>query len=248
MLYNITFHEHRRRKTVNRGNKLLDYVKLLDSSIHVGGFTHSFGMDVHIAEGSIRNADDLESFMRCQLHPSIVRLEGMAIKGIYSATDHNDTWRTALIDKLVHVQRTPSDQREQAAAMGKRLIKLARALHPWIEFSQLEHTLAKYESVGCLSTVHAWINHYLDIPVEEAVMGYLHSAMNACITEASKVLPMHNDTTQELLVRLAADLEHEWNTVSASAADGPAQPTSMSMKSLFPSFHMLGAGLHAYRA
>lgn len=107
MLFNITFNERRRRKIVNRGNKLLDYVKLLDSSIQVGGFTHSFGMDAHIAEGTIRSAEDLESFMRCQLHPSIVRLEGMAIKGIYTAADHNDAWRTALIDKLVHVQRTP---------------------------------------------------------------------------------------------------------------------------------------------
>lgn len=233
---------------VNRGNKLLDYVKLLDSSIQVGGFTHSFGMDIHIREGTIRNAEDLESFMRCQLHPSIVRLEGMAIKGIYTAADHKDTWRIALIDKLVHVQRTPGDLREQAAAMGKRLIRLARALHPWIEFSQLEQIFAKYDSVGCLSTVHAWINHHLDIPVEEAVLGYLHSAMNACITEASKVIPLNNDTTKDLMVRLATDLENEWKTISASAADGLAQPTSMSMKSFFPSFHMLGAGLHAYRA
>ncbi|OAX50443.1 Urease accessory protein UreF [Paenibacillus sp. AD87] len=248
MLFNITFNERRRRKIVNRGNKLLDYVKLLDSSIQVGGFTHSFGMDAHIAEGTIRSVEDLESFMRCQLHPSIVRLEGMAIKGIYTAADHKDAWRTALIDKLVHVQRTPVNLREHASIMGKRLIKLARALHPWIDFSHLEQTLAKYESVGCLPTVHAWINHHLEIPVEEAVLGYLHSAMSACITEASKVIPLHTDTIQDLLVRLAADLEHEWHTVSASAADGPVQPTSMSMKTLFPSFHMLGAGLHAYRA
>lgn len=173
---------------VNRGNKLLDYVKLLDSSIQVGGFTHFFGMDTHIQDGNIRNAADLESFMRCQMHPSITRLEGMAIKGIYSAADQNDTWRLALIDKLVHVQRTPANQREQASSMGKRLIKLAHALHPWIDFSPLEDTLAKYESVGCLSTVHAWVNHHLGIPVEDAVQGYLHSAMSACITEAARTL------------------------------------------------------------
>ena len=124
-------------------------------------------------------------------------------EGIYTAADHKDTWRIALIDKLVHVQRTPGDLREQAAAMGKRLIRLAHALHPWIEFSQLEQIFAKYDSVGCLSTVHAWINHHLDIPVEEAVLGYLHSAMNACITEASKVIPLNNDTTKDLMVRLA---------------------------------------------
>lgn len=233
---------------MNRGNKLLDYVKLLDSSIQVGGFTHSFGMDALITEGSIRDVTDLESFMRCQLHPSLVRLEGMAIKGIYSAADQKDTWRTALIDKLVHVQRTPPDLREHSSAMGKRLIKLAQALHPWIDFRKLEHTLSTYNSVGCLSTVHAWINHHLDIPVEEAVLGYLHSASNACIIEASKAIPLDRQNIQELLVHLTADLEHEWNTVSASAADEPTQATATSMKSLFPSFHMLGAGLHAFKA
>ncbi|MDT0121459.1 urease accessory UreF family protein [Paenibacillus sp. RRE4] len=233
---------------MNRGNKLLDYAKLLDPSVQVGGFTHFFGMDTHIKEGTIRTAEELESFMRCQLHPSLVRLEGMAIKGIYSATDHKDTWRIALIDKLVHVQRTPPELREQATIIGKRLIKLSRALHPWIDLSPLEQIFVKYNSVGCLPTVHAWINHHLDIPVEEAVLGYLHSAMNACVSEACKVIPLNENATRELLARLTADLENEWATVSASSPDAPLHPTSMSMKSLFPSFHMLGAGLHAYRA
>lgn len=233
---------------MNRGNKLLDYAKLLDPSVQVGGFSHLFGMNTHIKEGSIRTAEDIESFMLCQLHPSLVRLEGMAIKGIYTATDHKDTWRVALIDKLVHVQRTPAELREQASAIGKRLIKLSRALHPWIDFSPLEQIFAKYNSVGCLPTVHAWINHHLDIPVEEAVLGYLHSAMYACISEASKVIPLTEEVTKELLGRLTTDLEKEWKTVSTSSPDGHMPPASLSMKSLFPSFLMLGAGLHAYRA
>lgn len=233
---------------VNRGNKLLDYVKLLDSSIQVGGFTHFFGMDTHIQDGNIRNAADLESFMRCQMHPSITRLEGMAIKGIYSAADQNDAWRLALIDKLVHVQRTPANQREQASSMGKRLIKLAHALHPWIDFSPLEDTLAKYESVGCLSTVHAWVNHHLGIPVEDAVQGYLHSAMSACITEAARTLALDSEASQQLSVRLTADLDQEWALVSVSSTDGLSPSVPTSIKSLFPSFHMLGAGLHAFRA
>ncbi|GGH56033.1 urease accessory protein UreF [Paenibacillus silvae] len=233
---------------MNRGNKLLDYVKLLDPSVQVGGFSHFFGMDTHIKEGTIRTVEDLESFMRCQLHPSLVRLEGMAIKGIYTAIDHKDTWRIALIDKLVHVQRTPAELREKAATIGKRLIKLSHALHPWIEFKPLEQIFTKYSSVGCLPTVHAWINHHLDIPVEEAVLGYLHSAMYACISEASKAIPLSENVTKELLGRLTTDLEHEWKTVSASSPDGHMHPASLSMKTLFPSFHMLGAGLHAYRA
>ena len=233
---------------MNRGNKLLDYAKLLDPSVQVGGFTHFFGIDAQIKEGTIRTAEDLESFMRCQLHPSLVRLEGMAIKGIYAATDQKDTWRIALIDKLVHIQRTPPELRGQATTIGKRLIKLSRALHPWIDFSPLEQIFAKYNSAGCLSTVHAWINHHLDIPVEEAVLGYLHSAMNACVSEACKVILPSETATRDLLARLTADLENEWTTVSTSSSESHMHPNSMSMKSLFPSFHMLGAGLHAYRA
>ncbi|MBR2567056.1 MAG: urease accessory protein UreF [Paenibacillus sp.] len=233
---------------MNRGNKLLDYVKLLDPSIQLGGFTHYFGIHTHMNEGTIRTGEDLESFMRCQLHPTLVRLEGMAIKGIYNAIDHQDTWRIALVDKLVHVQRTPSELREQAKTTGKRLIKLSRALHPWIDFSPLEEIFEKYHSVGCLPTVHAWINHHLDIPVEETVLGYLHSAMNACVSEACKVIPLSENFTQELLARLAADLENEWITINTNSTDTHKYPPPMSMKSLFPSFHMLGAGLHAYRA
>ena len=116
-----------------------------------------------------------------------------------------------------------------------------------MDFSPLEQIFVKYNSVGCLPTVHAWINHHLDIPVEEAVLGYLHSAMNAC-NRSLQSHPLSENANRELLARLTADLENEWTTVSASSPDAQLQPTSMSMKSLFPSFHMLGAGLHAYRA
>lgn len=89
------------------GTKLLRYVQLLDSALPIGGFSHSFGLEAYTHDGTIRTITELEQFIRSQLHSSLIRIDGLAIKGVYQAMEEQDSALLALYDKRVHAQRTP---------------------------------------------------------------------------------------------------------------------------------------------
>ena len=184
---------------------------MLDSSLRIGGLSHSLGLEYCLQQGSIKNVDDLEFFMRSQLYPGIAHLEGTAMMSLYDALQSNDYWRVALIDKLVRVHRTPPEQVNQAKTIGKRLLKLAHAIHPWMTFKKLERLLSQYSTWGCLCTIHTWINYELNLTMEEAFKSYLHSAITCCTSSAAKYLHVDARLFDNLVQTLVQEIEQEWH-------------------------------------
>lgn len=231
---------------MNRGNKLLDYVKLLDSSLQVGGFSHSFGLKSKIERGMVCTTQDLDTFMRHELYPNLIRIEGLAIKGTYSAAAKQDYRRIALIDKTLHVQHSPAEQRNSPRATGKRLIKLSKALHPWMDFSPLETAAEQYGAVISLPVVHAWINYEIGVPLLNAVSSYLHAAKNVCFLHARQLLSLKPNELEQLYRTLGEHLDQEWNKIDLSDTS-VFHPSRFTIQPFLPNFPFPEEGTKAFR-
>lgn len=117
---------------MNSGTKLLRYVQLLDSALPIGGFSHSFGLEAYTHDGTVQNTAQLEQFIRSQLHSSLVRLDGLAIKGVYQAIKQQDAALLALYDKRVHAQRSPRELRKAATKWESDCSSWpAHSIHGW---------------------------------------------------------------------------------------------------------------------
>lgn len=195
---------------MSKNSRLLHYAYVLDPSLPIGSFPFVSELRQHITEGSITALEDVEAYMKCHMHSLMVSMDGMAIKGIYAASKQYDGWRIALIDKMLHAQRTPRDQLSSARISGQRLLKLGKALYPWIDFRDLQKILQRYRAVGTLPTVHAWINFQLGADMEQAVITYLNAAVNACVEEAAKQLNETQISKKQALQRIMKDMEQEW--------------------------------------
>jgi urease accessory protein len=191
---------------MSKSSRLLHYAYILDPSLPVGCFPFVSELKQHIAEGSITALEDVEAYMKCYMHSQLVSTDGMAIKNIYAASRQYDGWRIALIDKMLQAQRTCPEQLSSARISGQRLLKLGKALYPWIDFKYLEKVLQRYNAVGTLPTMHAWINFQLGVEIEQAVSGYLSAAVNACIEEAAKQLNETNTSKNQMLQRIMKDM------------------------------------------
>lgn len=233
---------------MNRGNKLLDYVKLLDSSLQVGGFSHSFGLKSKIETGMIHTSQDLETFMRHELYPNLIRIEGMVIKGTYTAAANQDYQRIALIDKTLHGQHSPAaEQPNSSRTTGKRLIKLSKALHPWMDFSPLEKAAEQYGAVISLPVVHAWINYEIGVPLINAVSSYLHAAKNVCFLHARQLLFIKPNELEQLHKTLGEHLDQEWNKLDLSDTS-VFLPSRFTIQPFLPNFPFPEEGTKAFRA
>lgn len=204
---------------MDKGRKLLDYVQMLDSSLYVGGFRHSSGFEAEISKGNTHNRDELDLFLRCQLENVLLHTEIRALKEVYHATESNDLQRIALIDKSVQDRNPNPIDKHTAQKNGKRLLKLARALYPWMDFDELEEALQKHEAVGCLITVHAWINQKLGTDCDQAIQGYIFSAVSSCIHSASVVMNISSEDEKRWIQTSLDLLAPEWHSVTMHSKD-----------------------------
>ncbi|AET59655.1 hypothetical protein HPL003_14520 [Paenibacillus terrae HPL-003] len=207
---------------MHKGNRLLNYALLLDPSLPVGGFTRSYGLEELFRNGRLTCLQDLEHYARTDLHPQFTSLDGMAIKSLYIAIQQNDGWRIALIDKMLHAQRSSLQHVKESRLSGQRLLKLAKALYPWLEFDQLEATLIQYNAIGTLATVHSWINVSLGNDVEQTIHGYLAAAVSFCVEDASKLLNPPYEEKNPVIQRMTNELLAAWKQFNAPESEPTA--------------------------
>lgn len=192
--------------------RLLYYVQMLDSALPIGGFSHSFGLETYVQNGKVSNLEELEEYVFSQIHNNWVRLEGLAIKGMYTAMANDDMWSLSLYDKIIHVQRTPLESRQGLHKMGKRLLRLAKSLYPFISFDELERSINEY-GVGTLPTIHAWVAYHLELPVDDAVRGYLYSSAVMVTNSALRLMSVGQTDGQMIIRRAIPVIEEEWKKV-----------------------------------
>ncbi len=201
------------------GSSLLSYVQLLDSALPIGGFSHSFGLETFIQHNKVRNIQELELYIVSQIHANLVRLEGLAVKGVYLAMAEEDLWRVCLFDKIVHVGRTPRESREGLQKMGKRLIKLGHTLYPEAELLKLEQGLSLHGAYGTLPIVHAWISYKLGVPQDEAVKGYLYTSLTTMVNSALRLMSLGQTEGQLLIRRMLTCIDQQWTLVRELPAE-----------------------------
>ncbi len=201
------------------GSSLLSYVQLLDSALPIGGFSHSFGLETFVQQNKVTNIQELEQYIIGQIHASLVRLEGLAVKGVYLAMAEEDLWRVCLFDKIVHVGRTPRESREGLQKMGKRLIKLGHSLYPEVELSKLEQGITVHGGYGTLPIIHAWISYKLGVPQDEAVKGYLYTSLTTIVNSALRLMSLGQTDGQLLIRRMLTLIDQQWDLVRGLPAE-----------------------------
>lgn len=191
----------------------LRYNQLLDSALPIGGFSHSFGLETYVEDHQIVTGADLERYIYSQLHSGWVRLEGLAIKGIYEAIDQGDIAQMARLDQMIHVQRVARESREGVQKMGKRLLKLSRSLYPEISFHSIEKMINEHDAPCTFPTVFAWLAKELGIARDDIVHGYLYISVMSAANSALRLMHIGQTEIQVIITRALARVYSEWEVV-----------------------------------
>ncbi len=188
----------------------LAHIQLLDSALPTGAFSHSFGLETLVQSGRVQNADHLREYAQTMLFNAWASGDAMAVKAGYEwapAENWGDLWR---LDKAMHLSRTARESREGAHKIGKRLLTLARTIHPDLNWQPLTAAIEATYCPGTFPLVYGYTCRELGVPLDTAAEGFLYANLSTTLTNAVRAMRLGGTQAQTILASMLPLIPQAW--------------------------------------
>lgn len=192
---------------------LLRLLQLASSTLPVGAYSYSEGLEYLVQAGQLSSAEGLEHWLQQELRYGAIRLEAaIMVRGMAAALAEDSDQLHYWNDWLSALRET-EELRAQSWQMGRSLLRLLRDLQPQpdlpLDLTALQQAGCNFPIAYAIGAVH-W-----QIAAPAAVLGYLHSWATNLIGAGIKLIPLGQTTGQQLLINLQPVLEAATQTVLA---------------------------------
>lgn len=187
---------------MNDDMKWLAMQQLLDSALPIGGFSHSFGLETMVQDGRMNRSAQLYDYASAMLLQSWASSDAMVIKAVYRNAPKGNWEKVWAIERIVHLQRVASETRSGVEKMGRRLLQLAAAIHPQLDWSPLLEAMKAGNCFASHPLSHGYACWVLGISEEKAIQGYLYTCIVTCVNSALRLMSMGQTEGQSLIARL----------------------------------------------
>ena len=94
-------------------------LQLSDSTLPVGAYAHSFGLEGLVQMGAISDIDDLERFLTREMLSTLTEVELPLIRISRQALENNDLTALTRLDHLALATRPTAELRSASTRMGR---------------------------------------------------------------------------------------------------------------------------------
>lgn len=188
--------------------RLLRLLQLASPSLPVGAYSYSEGLEQAVAAGHVADVWALHAWLKDALLYGGVQLEAAVLVRAYQAWRAGDRAAWQGWDEWLTATRESEELRTQSLDMGRALLKLFLELAPGpAEARVLLGFPCNFASVFALAAA-SW-----EIPVADAVIGYLHGWTANLVGAGVKLVPLGQTAGQRLLWDLQEVIARATETV-----------------------------------
>lgn len=210
---------------------LLRLLQLCNSSLPVGAYSYSEGLETLCFQERLTTAPELENWLKAELHHGSIRVEGAVMVRGYQAAMNSEVrnywndWYTA--------SRETEELRSQSLQMGRSLLKLFLDLEPELDLKGLDPRHCNYCIAYGLAASH-W-----QIDLETALLGYFQSWVVNLVNAGVKLIPLGQTQGQQVIanlgeaIALATTTVRTWNDDDLESNSWGLQLASMNHESLY---------------
>ena len=186
----------------------LGLLQLADSALPIGGYTHSWGLETAIANGTVRDPETLERWTARWLRRSLGPFEGVLVASACRATRAGDL--DALVDcnRLVEASLAPPSIRRASREMGEQLMGLGRT---WAWSADRLRAVTAALPAGEPGWHHAVAFGVLGAVADgepgDVLAAFLHQAALGMVGAGVRAVPVGHTHGQQMLAYLHSEID-----------------------------------------
>ncbi|ATS17400.1 urease accessory protein UreF [Parathermosynechococcus lividus PCC 6715] len=182
---------------------LLTLLQWVSPTLPIGGFNYSEGLETLVAQQQLTTANALKDWLTFELRAGSAQLEAAVMVRAYRAFMATDIERLRYWNAWLSAARETEELRAQNWQMGTALMELVQTL----EGDRLPAELPTAHPYPWNTSIAFSIAAAMAaIPLETAVLGYLHSWLSTLIGAGVKLIPLGQTAGQVLLRQLQGEL------------------------------------------
>lgn len=186
---------------VRNAVELMRVLQFGDSTLPVGAFSFSNGVESAIQTGIVRDLDSLRGFVAAAAWQS-AQLDGVALLAAHRAAMRDDFDAVVDADRSLDLRRVGEEQRLMSVRMGKKLAQLANGLFaqglvaPWLAAIEAGRT------PGCFPIGYALVFAAHGLPEEDAFAVQQYGVTQMMLGAALRLMRVDHLQTQKLLFEI----------------------------------------------
>ena len=186
---------------------LLQLLHICDSTLPIGAFSHSYGLETYTQQDTIKKPEEVLCFLQEMLTHTVLPNDASFISIVYDACQTDNWLKITEIDQICHASKLPMEIRIASQKLGIRLTKIFAPLIASKTTSKIHKAIKEKEIHGHYCILYAVFAQQLNINKEDAIKGYLYNTSMGFITNAVKLIPLSQDTGQQLIFKLLPLIE-----------------------------------------
>lgn len=179
-------------------------LQLCDSGFPSGAFSHSFGFETYLQEGSIKDGPTFRAWLEAYIRSQWIYNDGFALRLAYERLEKNDAQALWELDRRLTAQTIPREQRSGGIRMGRRMLELALGFLRLPMLELYSKAVEERAAFGQTALLFAVICHHYRVTLRDALLHYAYASTVSLVQNGVRAIPLGQSEGQKMLFELNA--------------------------------------------